>query len=284
MLQNILKKLPIEIAESIRKYPRAEEIEEVRIRRNKRICITMGGVNSFLSVACSGQMFQECLQNLCGHSLYSHAETIRDGYIRVEGGVRVGICGQAVLQNGTLSGLYEISSLCIRLPHRIAGIAQPLYGLMKKNGFHQNVLICSLPGYGKTTMLRELIPLLATGENAKRIAVVDTRYELYTGTEDDMADVLYGYPRNTGIEIAIRTLSPQMILCDELMSAEDLAALENCVRCGIPLCATMHASSISTVQPQFRACFSLFCTVSVPEHGRHVYTFQDAEGNVLCIA
>lgn len=282
MLSNILSRLPTEIATEVMRFPLPDNIEEIRIRNGKQVCITTGGQNLFLPVYCTSEMFQMCLQSLSDHSLYSHAETIREGYISVDGGIRVGVCGQAVIQNGRMTGIREISSLCIRLPHRIYGIAQPLYLEMQKEQFRENVLIYSLPGNGKTTLLRELIPCLATGKKAIRIAVIDTRYELYTGISDDMADVLYGYERSTGMEIAIRTLSPQMILCDELMTSDDLSALENCIRCGIPVCATMHAASYDTIKPAFRKFFSLFCAVAIDANGKHRYTLQNAEGESIC--
>ena len=274
---SMIDRLPHQIAQALRRYTALDSVEEIRIRRNKRVCVTVCGKNHPLDAYCTEEMFRTILQELCAHSLYSHAETIRDGYISVDGGIRVGVCGRAVLCDGKLTGLREIASLCIRLPHRVYGIAAPLYEKMREGGFHDNVLVYSLPGHGKTTLLRELIPLLASGENALRIAVIDTRYELYGKTEDDMADVLYGYPRALGMETAIRTLSPQMILCDELMTAEDLAALENCVRCGIPFCATMHAASPSGIDPTFRRYFSLFCAVTRIADGEHRYTYQSKE-------
>lgn len=259
-----------------------EKVEEIRIRRAKNVCVTVGGKNHLLDVYCPEDMFRTILQELCAHSLYSHAETIREGYISVDGGTRVGVCGRAVLCEGKLTGLREITSLCIRLPHRIYGIADSLYEKMREGSFCDNVLIYSLPGHGKTTLLRELIPLLASGENALRIAVIDTRYELYSKTEDDMVDVLYGYPRALGMETAIRTLSPQMILCDELMTADDQAALENCVRCGIPLCATMHAAALTCIASAFSCHFSLFCSVSRTFNGEHQYMYQKRVGEHLC--
>ena len=278
----ILSRLPREIADAVMRYPAANRIEEIRIRKEKRVCVTLDGRNYMLSTHCTAETFHKCLQTLCENSLYSHAETIREGYISVEGNIRVGVCGQAVLRDGKLTGVREITSLCIRLPHRIFGIAEPLYTRMREGGFHDNVLIYSLPGQGKTTMLRELIPYLAAGEEALRLAVIDTRYELYTGSADDMADVLYGYPRSMGMECAIRTLAPQMIMCDELMTAEDLSALEECVRCGIPVCATMHAAKWNDIAPDFRRHFSLFCAVSVQSDGCHQYIYQNREGAVLC--
>lgn len=280
----ILFRLPRAIAEAVTRYPACDAIEEIRLRQGKRVCVTVGGGNHTLAVVCDAAMFRECLQNLCANSLYSHAETIREGYISVAGGVRVGVCGQAVLRDGKMTGVREITALCIRLPHRVYGIAEPLYTRMRDGGFLDNVLIYSLPGQGKTTLLRELIPYLATGANALRLAVIDTRYELYTDAADDMADVLFGYPRSVGMECAIRTLSPQMILCDELMTAEDLSALGECVRCGIPVCATMHAASWNEIAPDFRRYFTLFCAVSVLPDGTHRYTYQNKEGETLCIA
>ena len=121
---------------------------------------------------------EETIKNLCGNSMYSHLNTIREGYILAGNGVRAGICGQAVVENGNVTVIKDITSIAIRIPRRIKGAAAPVLELIKQSHYTKNVLIYSKPGIGKTTILRELAAELSSGIDAKRVAVVDTRSEI----------------------------------------------------------------------------------------------------------
>lgn len=219
-------------------------LEEIRIRVNRPILLTLSGTSYPLDLLCSPDMIQKTLQMLCSHSLYSHAETLREGFICVTGGIRVGVCGRAVVENGRITVLRDVSSLCIRLPHRILEAGQAIYDTLAARQFQDSVLVFSPPGMGKTTVLRELAAQLSDPPHPVRVALVDTRYELSVGLEHCMMlDVLSGYPRSQGIEIAVRTLSPDYIICDEISSPEDRQALLQCFGSGVRLCASIHAGS-----------------------------------------
>ena len=220
-------------------------INEIRLRENRPLCITSGGKNIKCGAICTREDIDTVVRRLCSNSLYSHAETIREGYITSQSGIRAGICGRAVVGGGVITTVTDISSVCIRIPRRVSGAGDLAYSLLEKTGFTKGLLVYSVPGVGKTTLLRELIAKLASGDDAKRVAVVDTRSELAAGIDDDiMADVLSAYPRAKGIEISVRTLSPEYIICDEIGSAADAAAILEAAGSGVKMIASAHAGSM----------------------------------------
>lgn len=244
--EQAMSKLPYRLAQAVRKQAGlcGGTVHEIRLRANKPLVITVNGSRFVCGVRCTGEELAETVKTLCGHSLYSHSATIREGYICAGDGIRAGICGQAVLTDGTISVIRDITSVAIRIPHRAPGAADPIYELIRARDFHANLLLYSQPGIGKTTILRELAVRLSSGEHPLCVAVVDTRCELAAGIEEaEMIDILSGYPRSVGIESAVRTLSPQYILCDEIMTEEDANAMIGALGSGVHFCASIHADS-----------------------------------------
>ena len=216
-------------------------IHEIRLREKRLLSVTSCQKNISCEVICTTEEMVYTLTKICGNSLYSYSDAIREGCIPTVCGIRVGVCGHAVFIDGHLSQVRNVTSLNIRIPHRVPGIADELFKHMKER---TSVLIYSSPGIGKTTLLRELIPLLASGKNAFRTAVIDTRYELCAGMDlSDFTDVFYGYPRYDGIMSAVRTMSPEYIICDEISTEQDAHALLYAHASGIAVCASIHAGS-----------------------------------------
>ena len=223
-------------------------INEIRMREGAPLCITSGGKNISCGISCTKEDIDSVVRNLCSNSLYSHADTIREGYITSTDGIRAGVCGRAVVDGGVINAVTDISSLCIRIPRRVRGAGDVAYDLLANKGFSTGLLVYSRPGVGKTTLLRELIARLAVGDEAKRVAVVDTRCELMAGIDEPlMADVLSAYPRSKGIEISVRTLSPEFVVCDEIGSALDAAAILEAAGSGVYMVASAHAGSFEEV-------------------------------------
>lgn len=222
------------------------DIHEIRLRENQLLSITTRNRNVSCELVCTRDELSHTLVKLCENSLYSYAESIRDGCISTDCGIRAGVCGHAVLTDGRITLVRDITSINIRIPHSASGAADKLYECMTMNNECRSVLIYSKPGMGKTTVLRELLPLLSTGSNARRTAVIDTRYELCAGTAvPGLADIFYGYPRYEGILNAVRTMSPEYILCDELSTEQEAGALLYAHTSGISVCASIHAGSFS---------------------------------------
>ena len=180
-------------------------IDEIRLRTDRQITVTSGGRNIPLNATLSRGDMDGILDVLCDGSLYAHADTLSRGYINF-GGIRVGVVGRAAVEDERVIGIYDVSAMCIRLPRRIRHVGRPVCDLLKSLRGQSGVLIYSSPGQGKTTLLGSVCYALASGDDPWRICVVDTRGEIgYSLGEDKLCvDVLTGYPRALGLEIAAR--------------------------------------------------------------------------------
>ncbi len=230
-----------ELCETVMKIGR---IDELRLRADKRVSVSIGAKNILLEYRTSTHQLSEIFGSICEGSLYAHASTIAEGYITLAGGVRVGIVGRAVYEDERLMGVYDISGLCFRLPDAVMGVGERVCRLLR--GGVGGVLIYAPPSEGKTTLLRSVAAKMASGEEAWRVCVIDSRGELAyaLGGEALLVDTLIGYRRALGMEIAARSMNAQLIVCDELGSVEEAQAILALSGCGVPFLATAHAASI----------------------------------------
>ena len=219
---------------------RAADLSEVRLRLCRPASLTVSGANLPLMYRASPAEMTECVSKLCGGSVYAHGSTINEGYIEFEGGFRVGVCGRC--SDGKVSG---ISSLNIRIPHAIRGVSDFILRRCFEGGRISPLLIYSEPGVGKTTLLRDLASRLG-GEFGHRVAVIDTRGEIFMPElfADTLCDILTGYSRAKAIETATRTLSPEVLICDEIGDPDEARAILAAQNTGVPFIATAHASGI----------------------------------------
>ena len=222
-------------------------IEEIRVRRNRRASLTVGSRNIELSTVLCGAEMDEMLLRVSGNSLYAHEGSIKNGYVTLDGGIRVGIVGRAALDGDRIIGIYDVSAMSVRLPHRIFPSVEVICKLLRRAPSGEGVLVYAPPGVGKTTLLRSVAREMASGKDARRVTLIDTRGEL--GFSLDLSglllDVMTGYPRATAVGIAARTMSSQLMICDEIgdeAEAEAMVAVQNC---GVPFVASAHADSIA---------------------------------------
>ena len=217
----------------------ADEINEIRLRAHGSVSVTYGTENIILECDVTEGQIGDCVTKLCRGSVYAHGDTIRRGYIIADGGVRVGVCGRLAADGRALS---EITSVNIRVPHIVRGVCEGLFAHFAERGV-RSTLIYSPPGVGKTTLLRDLAARLG---KERRVAVVDTRGELYIEKmlAHTMCDVLVGYSRAEGIEIATRTLSPEVIICDEIGDEGEVRQMLSATNSGVPIIASAHASGV----------------------------------------
>ena len=217
-------------------------VEELRLHVGRYATLTCGTRNERLNFIADERTLREILQKMCQGSLYAYSQTINQGYLCMPHGIRVGVCGSAATEEGRVIGVQAVSGLVIRIPHAITVDATPILQHISQGG----ILIYAPPGVGKTTLLRAVAKGAAAAPWARRTVVVDARGELkdtLEGTEL-LLDILVGYPRALGIEIAVRSLGAQLILCDEISSAADAHAILEAAGCGVPLIATVHAASV----------------------------------------
>lgn len=234
---------PLWIAEILSAIGTGERAEELRLRRGRPASLTVGGGVRVLSFVTDGRSLDTLLVKLCEGSLYAHSESLRRGYITLPGGVRVGICGRAVTEEGRVGGIYDVNGFNFRFPGKEFRCGEPVAQRLLSGDCREGILIYSPPGEGKTTLLRSLIARLA-GADGLCLSVIDTREELFCGREDGglQVDWFLGYPKAAGMEIALRCMRPQLLVCDEIgdREAETILGAQNA---GVPLLATAHAFS-----------------------------------------
>lgn len=221
-----------------------EKTDEIHLRSGCCAVITADGRRGIrLPVRTSPADIADTVSRICGGSLYAYSGSLREGYLPAGAGVRVGVCGRAVCTGGEISSVADISALCIRIPRAAAGAADGLVSLFGKT--RAGIIVYSPPGVGKTTLLRDFIAQAGTLLSLS-VAAVDSRGELTQGLlpPDCMCDALEGYPPGAGITQAARTLSPDVIVCDEICG-EDAPGVLSAARCGVPVIASAHAGSFA---------------------------------------
>jgi len=286
MIEPILTILPKPMANALRTVCRnLPAVEEIRLRRDGHLSLTVMGRSLRTDVFCSADTLERVFLALCGGSLYAHADTLSEGYIRF-GACRIGVCGRTVSENGSIRTVTDVSSLNIRIPHYVYGESNELIDYIKHRQYHASLLLFSPPAMGKTTLLRDLA--LRLGKE-KRVSLIDSRGELYDREtmSDTFIDCLSGCPKDKGFAIALRTLSPEFILCDEIGSPEDAASLTEAKRCGVCVIATCHADSMSSLlqRPLFSSLkeaevFDAFVKLE-RRNGCFSYTLSEADGSAI---
>ena len=219
---------------------------EIRLRSPGRSSLLISGESVALNTRVTREDMEMALSRLSRGSLYAFRDTIREGYIPMEGGGRVGICGHARYDGDRCVGISDITSLVIRIPRPAGAIAREAARAILSGG--GGALIYSPPCGGKTTALRSLAGLLGTGSGARRVVVVDERCEFNPEDYSDaQVDILRGYRRREGLMLAIKTMSPEVIIIDEIGSADEAELISEIAHSGASLIASAHAESLRDV-------------------------------------
>ncbi len=239
--------LALEIEEIIRTR-RGQIPSEIRLRRDRVSSVVIGGRSYALVFRVSYREMNGIMDTLCEGSLYAYRDEISSGFISFGDGIRVGIVGDAGYEGGRLVGVYEVGSLIFRIPSDRCAFSHEVFKKWSLGGC-KNLVIIAPPGGGKTTLLRAMAKDIGSGREAKRVVVIDTRREFiisdYTGAT---VDIQRGYTRAVGIEQAIRTASADVIMVDEIHTADDARAILSAALSGVTVIATAHGSDIDGVK------------------------------------
>jgi stage III sporulation protein AA len=240
------------------------EIEEIRIRANEPVVIHKQSKGYFLSktgkllnsmencLVLSFKDIDDLISAFCKHSIFAYDAEIKRGFITIEGGYRIGISGRGVFKEDKMHSLRDFCGINIRIPRELVGISKMLLPYIFYNGVFLNTLIVSPPNQGKTTLLRDIARCLgdADGCDRHKTVIIDERSEIAgIGKGTSMykvgawTDVLDGIEKSRAIFMALRSLSPQIIVTDEIGLKKDLNAVYELANSGVDLIASTHAYS-----------------------------------------
>jgi stage III sporulation protein AA len=271
-METVLPFLPKTIIEQLEHIPPIQkfEIEEIRIRTNRPIEITMGGKTMFLPYLVNTEDANQLLNKISHHSIYALEEELRRGYITIDGGHRIGLAGKVILEGGKVKALRDISSFNIRIAKEKIGIADSLIPALYDQQW-QHTMIIGPPQTGKTTLLRDIARVVSSGDSgsgisARKVGIVDERSEIagcVNGipqlTFGPRVDVLDACPKAEGMMMMIRSMSPDVLVVDEIGRLEDTEAILEAVNAGIKLMMTTHGDSFEEIQkrPSLQEIFKL---------------------------
>lgn len=238
----------------------SSQVQEIRLRLNRPLAIYCANAAYYVSNKCellkdlqinsafivTKSDITETFSRICNYSVYNRQNEIVNGYITIKGGHRAGICGTAVFNDNKISNIRDISSINIRISREYIGCAKELdQRLVSPAG---GVLICGAPCCGKTTVLRDYAKILST-DKSLRVSLIDERGEL-AGTASGvfqnnigLCDVYDGYGKSEAMLQSIRSMAPDVIVCDEIGSDSDASAIEKAINSGVIVIASVHAAN-----------------------------------------
>lgn len=278
---NAIRRLPVPVRDALAQLPPtfAVQVHEIRLRSERPVVFSTpnGPVlapnllpKCASALQLSSRELQECFYSLCEKSVHSYENQLSQGFFTIPGGHRVGVAGICRTAENGRNSFQTITSLNLRVARMLFVPLPPLLQGSLADSFHGMILAGS-PGSGKTTLLRSIIK--AASEQGKKVAVVDERQELWPcdpwGNSPRIplnCDVLSNCPKTSGIEMAVRCLGPQIVVCDELGSSEEFRQVERGIQSGVGFICSAHAASMDELEARLeqsrarlRAVFSL-CT------------------------
>lgn len=256
------------LSESVQKIIEQErmdfsELQEIRLRIGQPVTVLYQNEELILPTMYSEkkrlgkQEMKETIEHISNYSLYAYEHELKQGFITIEGGHRVGMAGQVIMEGGKIKNMKYISSINIRVSHEVLDCANKIFPYITYNKQMYHTLIISPPRCGKTTLLRDVIRQISDGNRWIKgctVGVVDERSELggcYLGVIQNnlgmRTDILDRCPKADGMIMLIRSMAPQVVAVDEIGAKEDVHAIEYAMHCGCKMLATAHGDSMEEI-------------------------------------
>lgn len=266
-------------------------LEEIRIRVGKKTewIFSNGIYRSDIEITEEGLM--ELMNYLTDYSWYSYREAFNQGYFTINGGHRVGVVGRMTGKGG-IEVLSDVGAINIRVAHEVIDCGRSTIKYIRDENGVKSTLIFSVPGSGKTSVLRDYIRILSGGKDGFdqiKVGVVDERSEIgacYKGIPQndlgDRTDVMDNCPKRIGMKMLLRSMSPEVIAVDELGSSEDLNAVREIIKSGISVLGTVHAESLQEIIYKKMNIFQRYVKIRVEKNGVRRYEIYNERGEVIC--
>jgi stage III sporulation protein AA len=261
------KILPDSLNEIINTKIDVNKLYEIRLRQGRPIVLDYGGQSFFLSfdgisltkqnaIFADDKIISSVVFKASNNSVYAINNQLQQGFITAYGGIRIGVCGELVIENGKVVTVKNFSSLNIRIPHEIKNCSLNAFNfLLDQSGEFRNTLIISPPGAGKTTFLRDIAKNLSDLDDKKNILILDERYEIAASVMGknalnvgDYADCISGATKEFGFREGIRAMRPDIIFTDELATKSDLESVQIAASSGVKIVASVHAKTLTELR------------------------------------
>ena len=282
MNSNCLNVMPKEIRDTVAREL-DERDEEIRIRAGRPIML-LGQSSREIQYTVSSEECERMLELVCGYSVFAYERELKESYITLEDGSRVGIAGKL-----TPAGMTMPHSFNIRLARQIKGTGNEFIEHITKNGIH-SALLLSEPGAGKTTVLRDAARQLS--QAGYKVGIADERGEIAAGIKGipaldiGLSDVMSGCSKATGMMLLLRGMSPQILITDEIASQEDGEAVLEASGCGVKVLASAHGSGAEVLRRKginraiHEGAFERILLLKNEHKGRSI---TDITGDVICV-